>query len=112
VKAVSDGLAKLAVRSPQPAQMLEWKQTPASSRHIANKATDQARMMTIAKWWVPGIMAFLGAALLVLGVIGRRRNRGGSDTPVREFPPAPVEPPTPETPIPAPVGAPRVPEPV
>jgi hypothetical protein len=112
VKAVSDGLAKLAVRTPQPAQMLAWKQTPASSRHIANKAADQGQMMTIAKWWVPAALAILGIALLTLGLIGRRRSRGGPDKPVREFPPEPVEPPMPETPVPAPVGAPRVPEPV
>jgi hypothetical protein len=112
VKAVSDGLAKLAVRSPQPAQILDYRQTRASSHSLADTARSQGRMMTVVEWWVPAALAILGIALLTLGLIGRRRSRGGSDTPVREFPPAPVEPPTPALPAPAPVGAPRVPEPV
>jgi hypothetical protein len=100
VKAASDGLAALAVRSPQPAQLIQYQQTPASSRTIANLASDQGRMMTIATWWVPIGLALLGAGLVALGVIGRRRSGRGRPGVSAEHegptaPPAPVEPPTP-----------------
>src|SRR5581483_8724245 len=103
VKAAADGLAALAVREPQRAQILQYRQTPASSRHIAGIASDQGRMMTIATWWVPIGLAVLGIALAALGVVGRRRaGRGrpgatveqGRPTPPRE----PVEAPAPPEP--------------
>jgi hypothetical protein len=118
VRAVSDGLAKLAQSPPQPAQLLEWRQTPASSRHMAGIARDQGRMMTIVTWWVPLGLAGLGAALVVFGVIGRRRAGRGRPgaTMERGAPPAPQTPVVPSMPPLEPVGAPnepgRVPEPV
>ena len=57
VKALSDGLAAMAARPPQLAQTFEYTQTPASSLSIADKARDQAHVMTIVTWWVPGAMA-------------------------------------------------------
>jgi hypothetical protein len=97
VKAVSDGLAKLALQTPQLAQTLKYQQTPASSAAIAATAASQARMMTVVTWWVPGLMAAFGAALVLLGVIRRRRNRRGgpnrpAELPVPEPSPAPVPP--------------------
>jgi Porin PorA len=119
VKAASDGLAKLAVRTPQPAQMLEYQQTPASSRAIAQLASDQGRMMTIATWWVPIGLALLGAGLVVLGVIGRRRagkGRPGAPVDTGAEPEAPTTPPParPLEPVHTPAGPEpdRVPEPV
>ena len=114
VKAVSDGLAALAVRTPQPAQMLVYTQTVPSSSEIATTATDQATLMTILNWGVPAALALIGALLLAFGIIGRRRvTRGGPSTPVRDEPPAPVEPPTPDEPQPrVPVTVPGEPVPV
>lgn len=121
VKAVSDGLAKLAVRTPQLAQTLKYQQTPASSLAIAGTAASQARMMTVVTWWVPGVLAFLGAALVLLGVIRRRRNRrGGPNRPATLPLPEPRPAPAPQVPVvvgaaprvPVPVGAERTHEPV
>lgn len=116
VKAASDGLAKLAQQTPQRAQILEYQQTPASSPRIASLANDQGRMMTIATWWVPIGLALLGAGLLVLGVIGRRRAGRGRPGVSAEHG-EPIAPPAPDL-APEPVEAPattepgRIPEPV
>jgi DUF3068 family protein len=118
VKAAADGLSALSVKEPQRAQILEYQQTPASQRDIAGVASDQAKMMNLATWWVPIGLAVLGGLLVVLGVILRRRaGRGrpnanvGRDHPIP--PQAPVEPILPPL---EPVGAParpdRVSEPV
>jgi hypothetical protein len=118
VKAAADGLAALSVREPQRAQILEYQQTPASQRDIAGVASDQAKMMNLATWWVPIGLAVLGGALVVLGVILRRRaGRGRPDANVeqgRPTPPqAPVEPTVPPLePVGAPASPDRVPEPV
>ena len=53
VKALSDGLAAMAARPPQLAQTFQYTQTPASSFSTADKARDQAHVMTIVTWWVP-----------------------------------------------------------
>ena len=60
VKALSDGLAAMAARPPQVAQTFQYTQTPASSLSAADKARDQAHVMTIVTWWVPGAMARVG----------------------------------------------------
>jgi len=75
VKALSDGLAAMAARPPQLAQTFQYTQTPASSLSTADKARDQARVMTIVTWWVPGAMAGLGLVLLGLGLFGWFRGR-------------------------------------
>jgi hypothetical protein len=70
VKALSDGLAAMAARPPQLAQTFEYTQTPASSLSTADKARDQAQVMIIVTWWVPGAMAALGLLLVGLGLLG------------------------------------------
>ena len=75
VKALSDGLAAMAARPPQLAQTFQYTQTPASSLSTADKARDQAHVMTIVTWWVPGAMGALGLALLGLGLFGWRGGR-------------------------------------
>jgi hypothetical protein len=118
VKAAADGLSALSVQEPKRAQILEYQQTPASQRDIAGVASDQAKMMNLATWWVPIGLAVLGGVLVAFGVYMRRRaGRGrpnanvGQDRPTP--PQAPVEPTLPPL---EPVGAParpdRVPEPV
>ena len=70
VKALSDGLAAMAARPPQLAQTFQYTQTPQSSLSTADKARDQAQMMTMIMWWVPGALAGLGLLLLALGLFG------------------------------------------
>jgi Porin PorA len=70
VTALSDGLAAMAARPPQLAQTFQYTQTPASSLATADIARDQARMMTIVTWWVPGVLAGLGLVLVALGLFG------------------------------------------
>jgi hypothetical protein len=111
VKAAADGLSALALRPPQRAQILEYTQTAASSRHVAGIASDQGRMMTLATWWVPIGLGVLGAALLALGTFLRRRaGRGRPDANVeQDRPTPPQEPVEPVLPPLSPVGAPEVP---
>ena len=81
MKALSDGLAAMAARPPQLAQTFQYTQTPASSLSTADKAREQAHMMTIVTWWVPGAMGALGLALLGLGLFswrGGRSRRSGA----------------------------------
>jgi hypothetical protein len=88
VKALSDGLAALAARPPQLAQTFQYTQTPASSLSTADKAREQAQVMTIVTWWVPGAMAALGLLLLGLGLfgwLGGRSRRSGAPS-VEEIP--------------------------
>jgi hypothetical protein len=117
VKAAADGLAALSVQEPQPAQMLEYQQTAASSRHFAAIAGDQGRMITFATWLVPIGLGVLGTALLALGVVGRRRSgRGRPGAGVERGQPVPPRiPAEPARPPFEPVGAPgrdadRIPE--
>jgi Porin PorA len=70
VKALSDGLAAMAAQPPQLAQTFQYTQTPASSLSVADTARDQARVMTIVTWWVPGVLGGLGVLLLALGLFG------------------------------------------
>jgi Porin PorA len=70
VKGLSDGLAAMAARPPQLAQTFQYTQTPQSSLATADKARDQAQVMTIITWWVPGALAGLGLVLLALGLFG------------------------------------------
>jgi hypothetical protein len=101
VKALSDGLAAIAARVPQVAEELRYQQTVPSSLTAADKARGLGRRVTLATWWVPGVMAGLGLFLVVLGGIGwRRARRRGPDSPeidIRE--PAPGGP---DAPAPAP----------
>ena len=93
VKALSDGLAAMAARPPQLAQTFQYTQTPASSLATADKARDQARVMTIVTWWVPGAMAGLGVVLLGLGLFGWFRGRSRRPgAPSLEEIPAPAAP--------------------
>ncbi len=95
VKALSGGLAAMAARPPQLAQTFQYTQTPASSLATADKARDQARMMTIVTWWVPGAMAGLGLILLVLGLfgwLGGRSRRAEGPAPDEIATPAAPEP--------------------
>jgi hypothetical protein len=117
VKAAADGLTALSVREPQPAQMLEYQQTTASSRHFAAIAGDQTRMITFVTWLVPIGLVLLGTALFVLGVVGRRRSGlGGPGAGFERGRPVPPRiPAEPALPPLEPVGAPgrdadRVPE--
>jgi hypothetical protein len=117
VKAAADGLAALSVRQPQPAQMLVFEQTAASSRHFAAIARDQGHMMTLATWLVPIGLAVLGTALIGLGIVGRRRSgHGRPGAGVERGQPVPPRIPTePARPPLEPVGAPgrdadRIPE--
>jgi hypothetical protein len=84
VRALSDGLAAMAARPPQLAQTFTYTQTPASSLAAADKARQQADVMTIVTWWVPAAMAALGLLLLGLGLFGRlggRSRRSGAASP-------------------------------
>ena len=102
VKALSAGLAALGAKPPQPAQTFQYTQLPASSLTIATKAHQQARLMGILNWWVPGLLALLGFVLLVLGLIGWRRSRSVS-TDQSSGPPSGAEPVEPVEPVSRPV---------
>ena len=106
VKSLSTGLAALAAQPPQPAQTFQYTQLPASSLTTANKAHQQARLMGILNWWIPGLLALFGFVLLVLGFIGWRRSRSVSTDQSSGQPSGgePVEPAM--APVMAPVGGP------
>jgi hypothetical protein len=81
VRTLSDGLAAMAARPPQLAQTFEYTQTPASSLSVAEKAKDQAHVMTVVTSWVPGAMAALGLLVLGLGLFGWLGGRRRSGAP-------------------------------
>jgi len=75
VKALSDGLAKLAKRAPQVAESYTYTQTVPSSLAVTKVAQDQARKANLANVRVPWTMAAVGLILLVVGLIGWTRAR-------------------------------------
>lgn len=76
--------------APQPAQMLTYTQTVASSKHMASIANDQAAKMKLIRTTAPLVLAVLGLISLAAGVVlwGRRRRRD-----VGVLPPRVPEPP-------------------
>ena len=81
VKALSDGLAKLAARPPQVAQRLTYTQTVPSSQAAADTAQDHAATMNLIEVRVPLLLALLGLILLGIGVFELRRGRGARQSP-------------------------------
>jgi hypothetical protein len=86
VRALSDGLAAMADRPPQLAQTFAYTQTPASSLATADKAREQAHVMTLVTRWVPAAMTALGLLLFGLGLFGwlGGRSRRPSARPLQE----------------------------
>ena len=77
VKALADGLAKMAARPPQVAERLTYTQTIPSSQRAANRANDNAAKMNLLEVRLPLALAVLGLILLGLGLFGLRRSRKG-----------------------------------
>ena len=78
VQALSVGLAKLAARPPQLAQSYTYTETVPSSQRAASIARKNIRMMTLVQVRIPWALAVLGAILLAVGLVLRRRRRGGT----------------------------------
>lgn len=80
VKALAEGLAKMASRPPQVAQRLTYTQTVPSSRAAADIAQDNEATMNLVKVRVPLGLALLGLILLGIGLFELRRGRRHKDS--------------------------------
>jgi hypothetical protein len=76
VKAVSDGLDRLAAQPPQLAAVFAFTQTPASSASVGVDAAEQIRMMNLIELRVPWAVGMVGLLVVVidLALAFRRRH--------------------------------------
>jgi len=103
VKALSDGLAKLAKQPPQVAVSYRYLQTLASSLEAAADAHDNARKMNLVEFRLPLALIGSGVVLLAIGGYGtwrRRRVRRTKNGPTGTALPAPVQTEAPTVPTP------------
>jgi hypothetical protein len=107
VKALADGLAKLATEPPQTAVSYQYVQTLASSLAAAADARTNADKMDLVELRLPLALAALGVVLLGAGGYGtwrrRRSRRNAPDAPTTGEPAAPpseTETPVPPSPVP------------
>jgi hypothetical protein len=72
---LSNALDRLVAAGPQMAVDYNWIQTPASSQHLANLAESQIHKINLVDA-VPWVLGVIGAVLVALGLVLRRRAGG------------------------------------
>ncbi len=102
VHKLSAGLAALAKKAPQVAESYRYTQTVPSSVAVTTLARDHVRTMNLIKFRVPVAMIVLGLALLVLGLVPRRRAGRGRSSTNGPVSPSAAPPVIPTEPAPAP----------
>jgi hypothetical protein len=106
VKALADGLTKLAAQPPQVAAQYQYAQTPVSSAELGRDTRNQLRQMNLVEFRIPWGLGLLGL-LLLLGGIGPALVRRFRTNPPAEpaGDPVPVPPEAPLEPVLAGSGA-------